>query len=481
MSSPRAAIRRHRRRRRGKRQRLLNNAHARQRLHNRKPPADNYDFTDFSGIITYTYGDKKGTTEVYGNQDLGNYTIEAGETWVIPYGATLTVPRGETLTINGTLNHQSTPIYDAITVYGSLAGTGSVNPRLSHDPPGRPELAAASYDSITLKEIEPLAGSVQYGVSEEGYMFPVPIDWQDSPVFTGLQPDTYYWFYAKYLGDNFYNGTYESHSGYYNTTSMTPSVDEAVIDYRAETVSFAAGLEVNSQADFMGENISSGSSITGYIGQTIYLRRSPSAGVTGSEAVAVEIPARPGVYPVRITNSIEGATISADYYYSFEGPEYDGEGWTQGSGEVVKVAPGETLYTYFGATDSQFKSEVFAVTAPERAETPSPEIDYRDEAIEASAAWQYKLDGTSWRDCTDEMSLSGLGWDGGELEIQFRVPHNNAADGDPGNYASEIAELAIPARPAAPELELDMSSESVTVGALYEYNLGEGWTPAAAR
>ncbi len=65
-------------------------------------------------------------------------------------------------------------------------------------------------ESVTLKEVTVVGGvgNIQYAVSLSRY---TPTEgWQESPVFTGLNPGTVYYFFVRCAGDNNYHAVYSS-------------------------------------------------------------------------------------------------------------------------------------------------------------------------------------------------------------------------------------------------------------------------------
>ena len=164
--------------------------------------------------------------------------------------------------------------------------------------------------------------------------------------------------------------------------------------------------------------------------------------------------------------------------YSLDG----GTTWTDapGSSAVLSgVTPDGDIRVRVKATDSAPASFVQLIDI--LAQNAVPEgfiINYVDETLNTAASMEYLNASGDWSACTDDMTLSGLGWAGDALTVSLRTAGSGAA------VASAAADINIPARPAAPggittedESYSGAGDGSVTgLDATMEYNAGLGWT-----
>ena len=153
--------------------------------------------------------------------------------------------------------------------------------------PEMPTMANRTDDSITLN-VPSDSGTYQYGLVTAD-----AINWQDSPAFTALDRNTEYSFVQR-SGE----GAPVSAAAAFSTLPGKPGESELQIDYVNETFTLANGVTAYSDdtcAEVIGGN-DPNSSITGYIGETVYLKYDDVA-LTDDNAdkvvTAVSVPSRP--------------------------------------------------------------------------------------------------------------------------------------------------------------------------------------------
>lgn len=139
---------------------------------------------------------------VYGDVTLEeNTTIPSGKTLTIPSSSSLIIPEEVTLTNNGTITPSNG---STVRVLGLVTGK-----KIDGANVNEVSTTKVTRDSVTLSEPDLLAAtgqSVEYAISTNSL---VPSSgWQDTPYFTGLKPDTAYYFFARSKEDtNFRAGT----------------------------------------------------------------------------------------------------------------------------------------------------------------------------------------------------------------------------------------------------------------------------------
>ena len=153
-----------------------------------------------SGITMTNNGDitvKKGDSLVIDGTLVNNGTITIEDGATLVNSGTTTIEDGATLVNNGGITNNSGAV---ITNNGDVSGSGTVTNNGTINPrtlaPAAPMAEEITSVSVTLKNELPATASFRYAkgdASSTAYS-----DWQKSPSFTGLSPDTVYTFYAKY-------------------------------------------------------------------------------------------------------------------------------------------------------------------------------------------------------------------------------------------------------------------------------------------
>lgn len=242
-----------------------------------------------------------------------------------------------------------------------------------------------------------------------------------------------------------------------NTATLTITIERGTpadpkegegytINYEEETVTAWDGYELS-----VSENETGSGTLTVTPGTNVYVRLKETVTYYASNWVEVTIPARPDAPDLSIDTQAEGMILSENYCYSFNSSTDAGD-WQQGSGQLIKVEPEDTIYIYEAAVNSgenpHFRSEIKSITAPARTNAPSiPSIDYTNEKLNGTlGSMEYRVgENGSWTPCIDgAMDLEQyFGWNGTDkVDVYFRTAAANSS------YASEPTQaLTIPARP----------------------------------
>ena len=162
------------------------------------------------------------------------------------------------------------------------------------------------------------------------------------------------------------------------TAHAAPAANEGyAINYATETLTVKDGYEVNTAEDFTGTAIQSGTSLSDYIGSTLYIRHKADAnGAPASAAVALTIPARPaapsGLTAVNETaegkhdGQITGVTTAMEHKLS------TADEWTACTGTTLtNLAPG-TYEVRVKGRDSSFTGNAAQVTIATESEPSTP-------------------------------------------------------------------------------------------------------------
>ena len=187
------------------------------------------------------------------------------------------------------------------------------------------------------------------------------------------------------------------------TAHAAPAANEGyAINYATETLTVKDDYEVNTAENFTGTAIQSGTSLSEYIGSTLYIRHKADAnGAPVSAAVALTIPARPaapsGLTAVNETaegkndGQITGVTTAMEYKLS------TADEWTACTDTTLtNLAPG-TYEVRVKGTDSNFTgnaAQVIIATEPEPStpSTPSTPEGPSGPSTGDSSGWDAILD-----------------------------------------------------------------------------------------
>ena len=161
-----------------------------------------------------------------------------------------------------------------------------------------------------------------------------------------------------------------------------------------------------------------------------------------------------------IDNRTEGIVVPVGMEYAF-----DNHGYTPGTGNLVSVEPGDSIYIRYVKTDTENESASVMLTAPLRAVMETISIDYQSETVNATGEMSYYVlpedqsSGSVIISCDPNMNVSEFLWDGTrEKTVVFFIAS------DETSYASEEQSVTIPVRPVAPVV--DSGDYSVTTGTI---------------
>ena len=239
--------------------------------------------------------------------------------------------------------------------------------------------------------------------------------WQDSLTFTGLEATTAYTFYARIKENNNTSASEKSEGSTIYTLPAAPAADVATIDFAGEKISFdEAKYEMSTVSSFAsGKEITSGTSITAQIGQTVYIRVKAMNGDEPSEATAVVIPARPDAPVPTINFKAETLTVSPGEQYKIGNGSYaNGSGNAESiTGSVPAADAGAVTVTYYlKATTTAFKSTEKTLTIPTRPAAPAVPTAETTQAtsltLKAVAGAEYKLGNKNWQTDTTFTGLT---------------------------------------------------------------------------
>ena len=262
------------------------------------------------------------------------------------------------------------------------------------------------------------------------------------------------------------------------------SDERYTINYEEETITIAEGYEVYTAATD-GEKIGNNSSITDYIGQSLYIQQ------TGSETTgrtAISIPARPAA--PNDLNLMDYTDVSVTYYVG-EGVQCrlgnEGEWVTLGQNETDYTFTGltpQTTYTVYArnpATESQFASaEASDEVTTKSSAAEAPEMTYEVTAnsitLSYSAPWQYQTSDDEWISVEGSKEFTSLEA-ATEYTFTVRVAESETAE------ASKVGTVKVYTAHAAPAANEGYSiiyaAETLTVNSGYEVNTAEDFTGTA--
>lgn len=366
-----------------------------------------------------------GTAPVIGNTaTLSNVTITAGNGWTA--GAnTITAEYGGSMTLN------------------SKTGTATLTVTKAGQS-GKPTVSVSETkaDSIIVSASGSGQGGYEYAcVQGEDASAPTE-GWQDSNIFSGRDPGTAYTVFARYAGNDYYEASQPSDGVTAYTAAKTPIVSDVDIDYAAETISFAATLEVNTAETFNGTEITSGSYITTYIGSTLYARVKKNGNVPASGPLEVILSTRPAAPSVSIDYEAETLSTTAAMQYGFATSGQSVQRWEACGEKMAATAFGwdgsadVTVIFRKTATSSDFASAETAVVLPARLNAPGGlqgenetfAGDKNGKITGTSSDMEYRLSSNmSWTPCPGD-SVTGLF--PGEYRVRLKATNSAFASAE---------------------------------------------------
>lgn len=195
-------------------------------------------------------------------------------------------------------------------------------------------------------------------------------NWNDTHEFTGLTAATQYTYYVRVKETENAEASQVATVNVWTAHAAPVENEGYSIDYTAETLTVEDGYEINTAADFTGSEITNGSSLTDYLGTTLYIRhKADENGAPASTAVSIAVSARPEAPDAKGVNEtfenendgkIIGLVAETDYEISND----NGLNWedaTLNGTEITGLAP-DTYLVRAKSTKTSFAGAVAEVT-----------------------------------------------------------------------------------------------------------------------
>lgn len=195
-------------------------------------------------------------------------------------------------------------------------------------------------------------------------------NWNDTHEFIGLTAATKYTYYVRLKETDTAEASQAATVNVWTAHAAPVENEGYSIDYTAETLTVEDGYEINTAADFTGLEITDGSSLADYLGDTLYIRhKADKNGAPASTAVSIAVPARPEAPDAKGVNEtfenendgkIIGLVAETDYEISND----NGLNWedaTLNGTEITGLAP-DTYLVRAKSTESSFAGAVAEVT-----------------------------------------------------------------------------------------------------------------------
>ena len=195
-------------------------------------------------------------------------------------------------------------------------------------------------------------------------------NWNDTHEFTDLKAATEYTYYVRVKETENAEASQVATVKVWTAHAAPVENEGYSIDYTAKTLTVKDGYEVNTAADFSDSEIASGSSLTDYLGTTLYIRhKADENGAPASTAVSISVPTRPAAPDAKGVNEtfenendgkITGLTAGTAYEISTD----NGQNWkdaTLNGTEITDLAPG-TYLVRAKSTKTSFAGAVAKVT-----------------------------------------------------------------------------------------------------------------------
>ena len=200
-------------------------------------------------------------------------------------------------------------------------------------------------------------------------------------------------------------------------------------------------------------------------GTTVYFRKKADY----SKKQTLTVPGRPAAptFGIDYANQRTSAVVSAEYQHSANS---DMSSSSTGDGSHVSLTPGSDKFFLKKASGSAFASNKQTLTVPGRPAAPSFEIDYMKEEISTPIGAGYSYSNEQDMSAASQGSENVLMLTPGETAYFQELASVSA-------FASEIQMLESPARPAAPSLNIDYTSETTgnSISTEIQYSASAGF------
>ncbi|MEZ5072429.1 MAG: T9SS type A sorting domain-containing protein [Bacteroidales bacterium] len=210
-----------------------------------------------------------------------------------------------------------------------------------------------------------------------------------------------------------------------------------------------------SNSDMTGALAGTGAVLSLAPGTTLYFRTEATSSAYRTNIQTLVVPDRPAApaFGINFAGERTSVTVTSDYEYASQSSF---AGATAGTGQYLTLAPGSTVYFRKKATSGAFRSLVQTLPVPARPAAPAFGIQYANEAVDPAPSSDY-LYGTN-----SDLSGAATGT-GATVPV---TPGQNLylrKKATSTEFASQIQTLAVPARPAPPEIGIDFATEQTDV------------------
>ena len=306
--------------------------------------------------------------------------------------------------------------------------------------------------------------------------------WSNTYEFTGLAAVTQYTYYVRVKETENAEASQVSTVNVWTAHAAPVENEGYSIDYTAETLTVTNGYEVNIAADFTGSEITNGSSLTDYLGTTLYIRHKANEnGAPASTAVSISVPARPEApneptVKDKTDNSITINTADGVQYRLGEDDQW--QSGTDGSLTFDSLTAGTqyTIYARTPASNGQFASaeaSTEVTTKGSAADAPAvgtATVTDTTITLPHDAAWEYSTDQKTWSNTYEFTGLAAVT----QYTYYVRVKETENAE------ASQVSTVNVWTAHAAPVenegYSIDYTAETLTVKDGYEVNTAEDFT-----
>ena len=307
-------------------------------------------------------------------------------------------------------------------------------------------------------------------------------NWNDTHEFTGLTAATQYTYYVRVRETETAEASQVATVNVWTAHAAPVENEGYSIDYTAETLTVKDGYEVNTAADFTGLEITDGSSLADYLGDTLYIRhKADKNGAPASTAVSISVPARLAAptAPTVTDKTADSITISAT-----DGIQYrlgiDGQ-WQSGKDgsltfDNLKAETQYTIYARTPASNGQFASaEASTKVTTKGSAAAAPAVGTATVtdttiALPYDDTWEYSTDQQNWNDTHKFTDLKAAT----KYTYYVRVKETDTAE------ASQVATVNVWTAHAAPVenkgYSIDYTAETLTVKDGYGVNTAEDFT-----
>jgi hypothetical protein len=264
--------------------------------------------------------------------------------------------------------------------------------------PERPATPIATIDYAAEKTVESLPSTIEYSKSPSGS---APISCTGTPI--SLIPGQDLWIWVKSTNNSFASSDLHLVVPDRPTASIIFTIDY-INEKTAENV--ASNMEYSASETFEDKTSGTGNKVPLIPGQDMYFRIKATTSSFASTAFYLAVGERPPLHDdylsINYITEYTNYNIDPDMEYTTDSTFAV---FSTGTGDKIRLTPGQDVYFRIKATVSSFASEVYWLIVPERPATPVATIDYA--AVKTVESFPATIEYSKYPTYTSPVTCSG--------------------------------------------------------------------------